>query len=299
MATANFTSRLKPGAAEFAPYVFASVAMVVANVTVCRDSRPGAGALGARQSSVNVTSWSAFGPTSPASGDTDVNQAGAACMSTTLHATGVLPSLRNTVRLTVPNMSADGKAHTCTSPASPLGAHADGHMASGSVHAAPPTENDRRPRSNRSTVTYSVSSPVVAQPSSGWQPPTATTFGGVQTVGDTDGLVDGDADGLALGDAEGDCDGDKEGLVLGLCEGDTDGELLGLPLGLVDGDMLGLTDGLMLGNIDGLLDGLLDGLAEGAELGVEGLKDGLADGNIVGAQSHPLQSYPIASSTSQ
>ena len=85
----------------------------------------------------------------------------------------------------------------------------------------------------------------------------------------------------------------------GLCEGDTDGELLGLPLGLVVGDMLGLTDGLMLGTIDGLLDGLLDGLAEGAELGVEGLKDGLVDGNIVGAQSHPLQSYPIASSTSQ
>ena len=80
------------------------------------------------------------------------------------------------------------------------------------------------------------------------------------TVGEVDGLVDGDLVGIG---GEGLADGENDGDVLGLALGDA----LGLALGLALGDLLGDREGELLGDALGLEDGLALGESLGLAVG--------------------------------
>lgn len=109
---------------------------------------------------------------------------------------------------------------------------------------------------------------------------TVGTIGSIGTIlgeglGDGEGLIDGDTEGLGLG--EGDGLGDGEGLIDGEIDGLTLGEIDGEILGEIEGDILGLIDGLILGEIEAEADEIeaekLGDIEKLGEIGKLGLLD--------------------------
>jgi len=99
-------------------------------------------------------------------------------------------------------------------------------------------------------------------------------------LGEVDGLLEGDNDGLVEGEAEGN--------FVGLLLGEADGEAEGVRDGLEEGDTEGVTVGLRLGELEGVDDGLVEREAEGTTVRLllgeaDGLAEGVRDGDVVGA----------------
>ena len=110
---------------------------------------------------------------------------------------------------------------------------------------------------------------------------------GLVSVGDKEGMWEGETVGLVLGPKDGETVGNLEGLWVGFTLGPEDGETVGtleglwvgVVLGLKDGETDGTWEGFWVGVTLGLKDGDKDGKSEGFAVGA---RDGFVEGSVVG-----------------
>jgi hypothetical protein len=105
-------------------------------------------------------------------------------------------------------------------------------------------------------------------------------------VGDFDGVVVGESEGLDDGTAVGESEGLDDGTAVGESEGLDDGTAVGESEGLDDGTAVGDSDGVLVGESEGLDDGTAVGESEG-----------LDEGGVVGILSHQTLKSELVQST--